>query len=106
MVFSSIIHWKYFITVDAGRRLTYAYEIGRYDTDGPKQPRSAGYQTDLLVYDSYPNGEWVPRVVIECKTDSVTTHDTLTYSTNAQTHKHVHPYLRYGLLIGNLGKPT
>jgi hypothetical protein len=29
-----------------------------------------------------------------------TTHDALTYSTKASTHKHVHPYLRYGTLIG------
>ena len=30
----------------------------------------------------------------------MTTHDALTYSTKAATHKHVHPYLRYGTLIG------
>ena len=33
----------------------------------------------------------------------VTTHDALTYSTKASTHKHVHPYLRYGVLIGDFG---
>jgi hypothetical protein len=33
----------------------------------------------------------------------VTTHDALTYSTKAATHKHVHPYLRYGVLIGDFG---
>lgn len=40
-------------------------------------------------------------VVIEAKIDSVTTHDSITYSQKAQTHKNVHPYLRYGILIGN-----
>jgi hypothetical protein len=30
----------------------------------------------------------------------ITTHDALTYSSKAATHKHVHPYLRYGILAG------
>jgi hypothetical protein len=34
----------------------------------------------------------------------VTTHDALTYSAKADTHKQVHPYLRYGILIGDHGK--
>lgn len=44
---------------------------------------------------------WKPRVVIETKLKSVTTHDAITYSQKAQAHKNVHPYLRYGILIGN-----
>jgi hypothetical protein len=39
-----------------------------------------------------------PRVV-ECK-QGVTTHDALTSSTKAATHKQVHPYLRYGCRLG------
>src|SRR5205823_863741 len=31
---------------------------------------------------------------------SVSTHDALTYSSKAATHKQVHPYLRYGFLAG------
>ena len=31
----------------------------------------------------------------------MTTHDAITYSTKASTHKNVHPYLRYGILLGN-----
>ncbi|GAB4286004.1 MAG: hypothetical protein Kow0081_4020 [Candidatus Dojkabacteria bacterium] len=38
---------------------------------------------------------------IEAKINSVTTHDAITYSQKAQTHKNVHSYLRYGILIGN-----
>ena len=41
--------------------------------------------------------------MIECKRGSLTTHDALTYSAKAATHKHVHPYLRYGILIGDWG---
>lgn len=81
-------------------RLPYAHEIHRYDADNRATSRTAGYATDLLIYDSTADGEWVPRIVIECKLESVTTHDALTYSTKAATHKQVHPYLRYGILIG------
>jgi hypothetical protein len=62
-----------------------------------------GYQTDILVRDELADDLWVPRVVIECKLGGVTTHDALTYSAKADTHKQVHPYLRYGILIGNHG---
>lgn len=33
----------------------------------------------------------------------ITTHDALTYSGKAATHKQVHPYLRYGILVGSYG---
>ncbi len=91
------------VVVDSGKRLTYAYEILQYRVDGPDQPQIAGYETDLLVYDARDDGHWIPRVVVECKKGSITTHDALTYSTKAATHKQVHPYLRYGILIGDLG---
>jgi hypothetical protein len=88
------------IRVDAGLKLAYAHEIFCYEgdkvTDGS---RTNSYETDLLICDI--NGEaWIPRVAIECKLRSVTTHDALTYSAKASTHKHVHPYLRYGILVG------
>ncbi|GAI54911.1 unnamed protein product, partial [marine sediment metagenome] len=38
---------------------------------------------------------------IEGKINSVTTHGAITYSQKASTHKNVHPYLRYGILLGN-----
>jgi hypothetical protein len=92
--------------VCTGYRLPYTCEILGYHDDGdePLSPKSQRYETDLLIYDVLRDGSgWVPRVVIECKLGSVTTHDALTYSTKAKTHKHVHPYLRYGILIGAFG---
>jgi hypothetical protein len=83
-----------------GHKLTYAHEIEKYDTNDNPTSRSARYETDLLVYDEDSESNWVPRVVIECKLGAVTTHDALTYSSKAATHKHVHPYLRYGILVG------
>lgn len=90
--------------VCSSRKLTYAHEILEYSGDDDQPIREARkYETDLLVYDEKPGGEWIPRVVLECKFGAVTTHDALTYSAKAATHKHVHPYLRYGILIGAIG---
>lgn len=91
------------VRVKAGKRLPYSHEVHRYKPDGPDPAKSqvADYQTDLLVFDEFDDRKWTPRVVIECKLGSITTHDVLTYSTKAATHKQVHPYLRYGILIGN-----
>jgi hypothetical protein len=87
------------VRVDAGDRLANAHEIHRYDTKGPAELHSPKYETGLLIYDMLDNDAWIPRVVVECK-QGISTHDALTYSTKAATHKQVHPYLRYGLLIG------
>jgi hypothetical protein len=93
------------IGVVDGRRLAYTCEIHEYTKDDHKGPRSANYQTDLyetdlLIFDVLKNGSWIPRVIVEGKLRLVSTHDALTYSAKAATHKHVHPYLRYGILLG------
>ncbi len=38
--------------------------------------------------------------MIEAKIGNVTTHDAITYSQKAANHKAVHPYLRYGIILG------
>ncbi|MFB3891118.1 MAG: hypothetical protein ACE15C_03735 [Phycisphaerae bacterium] len=91
------------VRVESGYRLSYLHEILAYSADGRESTRSTGYETDILVSDVMSNGSWIPRVVVECKTWGVTTHDALTYSNKAATHKNVHPYLRYGILVGNFG---
>ena len=45
-------------------------------------------------------------MVVEFKLGSVTSHDALTYSAKAATHKTVHPYLRYGIVIGGYEGPV
>jgi hypothetical protein len=97
-------HGEWTIRVDTGKKLTYAHEIEHYGQMGVT-PHIRRYETDLLVSDTRGVGDWIPRVVVECKLGSVTTHDALTYSTKAATHKHVHPYLRYGVLVCGLGAP-
>ena len=92
---------EWVVRVETGKRLTYAFEILQYNGDETHRTHISGYETDLLIYDIRENGDWVPRVVVECKSGGVTTHDALTYSTKAATHKQVHPYLRYGVLVGD-----
>ena len=83
-----------------GTKLAYACEIQKYGSDGKPDITTNKYETDILISDVYADGSWVPRVIVECKLKSVTTHDALTYSAKASSHRAVHPYLRYGFLAG------
>jgi len=95
------------IGVRPAQKLLYANEVMSYKagTLVPQSVRPSPYETDVLLFDIADEQSWTPRVVIETKLGSVTTHDALTYSTKAWTHRHVHPYLRYGVLIGDFGGP-
>jgi hypothetical protein len=84
-----------------GHRLPYSSEILTYSENEPEQENYIGYETDILIFEKLDEKRWKPRIIIETKINSVTTHDAITYSQKAQTHKYVHPYLRYGILIGN-----
>ena len=83
-----------------GKRLAYACEVQRYSADDIPDVHTSKYETDILIADHFSDGSWIPRVVIECKLEDITTHDALTYSAKAATHRAVHPYLRYGFLAG------
>ena len=89
------------IRVTEGFRLPYSSEIKEYSGNDPLEFNQVGYETDILVYEQFSTRNWKPRIIIETKINRVTTHDAITYSQKAQTHKNVHPYLRYGILIGN-----
>src|SRR5919198_3004700 len=84
-----------------GTKLPYAHEILLYVESKPKEAQFVSYETDLLIAEFVRPTEWKPRIVIECKLSAVMTHDAITYSHKSLTHKNVHRYLRYGLLIGN-----
>ena len=89
------------LRINSAQSLPYAFEVRTYDGGSVNDHHSQTYQTDLLVAEVREDGLWTPRVVIEAKLGSVTTHDAITYSQKAVTHKTVHPYLRYGILLGN-----
>lgn len=88
------------VGIGTGTKLPYSYEVLQYEGKEPSKCSVMAYDTDLLIYDQLDEKWWVPRVVLECKLKRVTSHDALTYDAKAATHKHVHPYLRYGVLIG------
>lgn len=89
--------------VEAGKRLIYANEIVEYRKNETSY-NEMSYQTDILIYEQINEKTWKPRVVIETKVESITTHDSITYSQKSATHKYVHPYLRYGIFLGNRGE--
>jgi hypothetical protein len=91
------------LAVYAGKDLPYACEIRQYDDERKPEYSTMKYQTDILVIENKSQKMWIPRVVIEAKLGRITTHDAITYSQKSATHRHVHPYLRYGILIGNRG---
>lgn len=57
------------------------------------------YATDVLIYRELENGEKVPLVVLEGKIKGYSTHDVITYSEKARTHKAVFPHLQYGFIV-------
>jgi len=95
-----LINTKY--SAFTGQKLIYSNEIIEYDEDKPSYA-PLSYETDILIREQLDQGKWKPRVVIETKIDGVTTHDAITYSNKSRTHKSIHPYLRYGIFIGNQG---
>lgn len=89
------------LTVSAGQRLPYANEIRAYKNTEIYNSDFMAYETDLLITENIEDETWIPRVIVEAKFGgSITTHDAITYSHKAFTHRQVHPYLRYGILIG------
>jgi len=74
------------LLVVAGHRLSYTNEVLTYGNDNkPSGTKSAGYETDILINERLDEKSWRPRIVIETKLGSVTTHDAITYSQKAQT---------------------
>ena len=89
------------VRVGTGAKLPYTYEVLDLEANGASKNRAIDYQTDLLLYDQLDDGWWAPRVVIKCILGQVTSHNALAFSARAARHKHVHYYLRYGVLIGS-----
>src|SRR5271154_959561 len=88
--------------LDVQTKLKLAYEqlVSGYGSGGVIEAKPSKFETDLAIVERGRGGIWIPRVVIEAKIKSVTTHDALTYSAKAGSHRNVHPYLRYGVMLG------
>lgn len=90
------------IYFDTLKRVPYALEILSYNLDYTCNKQSKmSFETDMLIYEK--TDVIKPRIIIEAKINSVSTHAAITYSYKAQNHKNVTPYLRYGIMLGNRG---
>ncbi|NLO08423.1 MAG: hypothetical protein GX129_00935 [Clostridiales bacterium] len=89
------------IYLDTLIKVPYAQEILSYNRNFDESNEDMmKFETDLLIYEK--EDEIIkPRVIIEAKIDGITTHDAITYSYKAQSHKNVTPYIRYGIMLGN-----
>ena len=90
------------IFIDVLKKIPYAFEISALDEAW--EVVAAGFdktsfETDMVVYEKQ-NGKIVPRVIIESKVGTVTTHGAITYSHKAMYHKNVIPFVRYGIMLG------
>ena len=90
------------IYIDVLKKIPYAFEVSAFDEDWKVDEESlceTSFETDLVVYEKN-NGKIIPRVIIESKVGTVTTHDAITYSHKAMYHKNVIPFVRYGIMLG------
>lgn len=60
------------------------------------------FRIDILIYEKDEiKSIKIPRIAIETKLESFSSHDVLTYSTKVQKHKILCPYLQYGFVVLN-----
>ena len=92
------------ICVSTFVEVPYSYKINGFDSSwsiDKKNCDSSEFQVDLIIYEK-DNNKMIPRVIVESKVESITTHDAITYSHKANLHKAVMPYIRYGIMCGNI----
>lgn len=90
------------IFIDVLRKIPYAFEISSFSEEWKIQNDSfndKSFETDMVIYEKKDN-KIIPRVIIESKIGTVTTHDAITYSHKAMYHKNVIPFVRYGIILG------
>lgn len=76
---------------------------GEYVPNSPVNDVKRGkraFETDLVIKDS----SGVPLVIFELKYGGYQTHDVITYSSKAGSHKTIFPHLRYGFVVGGIDR--
>ena len=95
---------RYDLYCDTLVKVPYSQEISGYDKSwNPDYLEPTRFETDLLIYEK-KDGKIIPRIIVEAKLGSITTHDAITYSYKAEKHKYITPHLRYGIMIGDREK--
>lgn len=90
------------IYIDVLKKIPYALEISSFNEEWEADTESLDetvFETDMVVYEKVDE-KIIPRVIVESKVGSVTTHDAITYSHKAMYHKNVIPFVRYGIMLG------
>ena len=90
------------IYADVLKKIPYAFEISSFSEDWGITPDAFDetvFETDMVVYEK-KGAKIIPRVIVESKVGTVTTHDAITYSQKAMYHKNVIPFVRYGIMLG------
>jgi hypothetical protein len=99
------------LEVETGRSIFYSVYI---DETGniplhlnpqrePMRGEGTGFEQDILLFERVScQTSIIPRVAVEVKFRGVTTHDALVYSAKAERIRNVYPYLRYGLILGDM----
>ena len=90
------------IYIDVLKKIPYAFEISSFNDEWEIDKDSfseTSFETDMVVYEKL-NNKIIPRVIIEAKVGTVSTHDAITYSHKAMYHKNVIPFVRYGIMLG------
>jgi len=86
------------IKIETQKNLQYVNYFHKIDSngygiEGKSECKKMCYAIDILLTEDN-----IPRVAIEVKIKSYTTHDIITYSEKAGTHKNLFPHLQYGFL--------
>lgn len=78
----------------------------------PVRGGGTAFEQDILVFERVQNDQThptpqprtsiIPRVIAEVKLRRVTTHDTLTYAEKARRIRVIYPFVRYGLILGEM----
>lgn len=90
------------IHIDTLKKIPYAFEISHFNEEWELDADSfdkTAFETDLVINEK-ADGKIIPRVIVEAKVGTVTTHDAITYSHKAMYHKNVIPFVRYGIMLG------
>ena len=89
------------LVVDTLVKIPYSQEITNYSSDWePEYYKPDKFETDLAIFEKSKE-KFIPRVIVEAKLGTVTTHDAITYSYKAEKHKNITPFIRYGIMIGD-----
>ena len=90
------------ICIDVLKKIPYAFEISSFNEEWEVDTESfneTSFETDMVLYEKIGE-KIIPRVIVESKVGTVTTHDAITYSHKAMYHKNVIPFVRYGIMLG------